>query len=129
MSFLTKVITTVFGNKSEKDLKKIKPYVDKVNSIYSNLEPLSDLELKEKFNDHKKAIEGVRDDARKIAESENLSFAETENHIYKSEQGYLDDNMCEVFAIIKDASRRIVVQSIRLWIKILNGIWFIMMSN
>ena len=108
MSFLTKVITTVFGNKSEKDLKKIKPYVDKVNSIYSNLEPLSDLELKEKFNDHKKAIEGVRDDARKIAESENLSFAETENHIYKSEQGYLDDNMCEVFAIIKDASRRIV---------------------
>ena len=52
--------------------------------------------------------DSVRDDARKIAESENLSFAETENHIYKSEQGYLDDNMCEVFAIIKDASRRIV---------------------
>ena len=46
MSLLTKVITTVFGSKSEKDLKKLKPFVEEVNLIYPDLSSLSDDELK-----------------------------------------------------------------------------------
>ena len=49
MSILTKIVTTIFGSKSEKDLKEINPIVNEVNSIFATLENLSDDELKEKF--------------------------------------------------------------------------------
>ena len=108
MSFLTKVITTVFGSKSEKDLKKLKPFIGKVNEIYPNLSSLSDEELKIKFSNHKKEIENTREEAKKRAKSENLSISDIDDCIYRSEQDYLDEIMPEVFAIIKDASRRLV---------------------
>ena len=56
MSLLTKVITTVFGSKSEKDLKELNPYIEEVNSIFIDLSSLSDEELKIKFDNHKKEI-------------------------------------------------------------------------
>ncbi len=108
MSFLTKVITTIFGSKSEKDLKEINPFVDQVNSIYKTLESLSDDDLKAKFLNHKNTVESIRNDARARSESEKLSLTEIDDLIYKDEQDYLNDKMCEIFAIIKDAARRLV---------------------
>jgi len=108
MSLLTKVITTVFGSKSEKDLKQLKPFADEVNLIYPDLSLLSNEELKIKFSNHKNEIETIRDEAKARAKSEGMSLSESDNLIYRSEQDYLDKIMPEVFAIIKDASRRLV---------------------
>ena len=49
MSFLTKVITGIFGKKSDKDLKILSPYVDKINELYQSFNSLSDNELIERF--------------------------------------------------------------------------------
>ena len=49
MSILTKVVTTIFGKKSDKDLKKINPYINEINQQYDSLNALSDSQIKEKF--------------------------------------------------------------------------------
>ena len=108
MSILTKIVTTIFGSKSEKDLKEINPLVNEVNSIFSTLENLSDDELKEKFSNHRKEIKSIRNDTMVRCQSEKLSSKETDDLIYNDEQKYLNDKMCEIFAIIKDAARRLV---------------------
>ena len=40
MSIISKVLTTVFGRKSDKDLKKILPTVEKINEEYESLNKL-----------------------------------------------------------------------------------------
>ena len=108
MSILTKIVTTIFGSKSEKDLKEINPLVNEVNSIFATLENLSDDELKEKFSNYRKEIKSIRNDTMVRCQSEKLSSKETDDLIYNDEQKYLNDKMCEIFAIIKDAARRLV---------------------
>ena len=49
MSLLTKVVTSVFGKKSDKDLKILSPFVDVINNYYNTLVDLTDEELKSKF--------------------------------------------------------------------------------
>ena len=95
MSLLTKVITTVFGSKSEKDLKQLKPFADEVNLIYPDLSLLSNEELIIKFSNHKNEIETIRDEAKARAKSEWMSLSESYNLIYRSEQDYLDKIMPE----------------------------------
>ena len=51
MSILTKVITSVFGTKSSKDLKLLEPIVTQINNYYASLSNISDEELKKQFND------------------------------------------------------------------------------
>ena len=50
MSILSKVITTVFGKKSDKDLKKLSPIIGQINDVYVTFENLSDEQLKGKFS-------------------------------------------------------------------------------
>ena len=50
MSILGKVITKVFGKKSDKDIKRINPLVDQINEEYSNLNHLTDDEIKNLFS-------------------------------------------------------------------------------
>ena len=54
MSILSKVIGKVFGNKSEKDLNVLLPYLDEINSHYDKLSTLKDDDLKNKFQKIKK---------------------------------------------------------------------------
>ena len=37
MSVFTKIVTGVFGKKSDRDMKILTPYIDKINSIYDQL--------------------------------------------------------------------------------------------
>ena len=53
MSVFSKILSGVFGNKSDKDLKELWPKVEEINKIYSTLENLSDNELKSQFRKHK----------------------------------------------------------------------------
>ena len=50
MSMFAKVVTGIFGKKSEKDLKILTPYVDKINSIFQPFALLSDNELISRFH-------------------------------------------------------------------------------
>ena len=80
---LSKVLKTVFGTKSDRDLKKMRPLVKKINDLELEYQQLSESELKAKTEEFK---------AR-------LSNGET-----------VDDIMCEAFAVVKNACRRLCGQ-------------------
>mgnify|MGYP003315530096 CR=1 FL=1 len=60
MSVFTKIVTGVFGKKSDRDMKMLTPYIDKINTIYDELVNLTDDELKNRFNK-------IKDDMKIIA--------------------------------------------------------------
>ena len=107
MSVFGKIVTGIFGKKSDKDLKELYPFVDEINAIYPSLEILSDDEIKQRF-------QSIRDDLQLKIESSKIRFiaeglkdSDLDDEILKVEQAYLDDKMVEVFAIVKDIARRL----------------------
>ena len=107
MSIITKVITKVFGNKSEKDLKKIKPFIQEINKKYSELSDLSDSQLKDKFQSIKEKFNQLINNSKNEFSKQKLKNEEIDNKLYDLEKIFLNDHMTEVFAIVKDASRRL----------------------
>ncbi|MCI8310313.1 MAG: preprotein translocase subunit SecA [Clostridia bacterium] len=72
---------SIFGSYSDKEVKRIRPIVDKINSLEPEISKLSDKELREKTNEFKK----------------RLSNGET-----------LDDILPESFAVVREASKRVL---------------------
>jgi len=54
---IKKIIDSVFGTKSERDIKKIMPLIDEINSLSDEYSKLGDEELKNKTNEFKKMLE------------------------------------------------------------------------
>ena len=77
MSFLEKI----FGNYSEKEIKKIKPIVAKIDALESTFEALSDDELRAKTDEFKER--------------------------YKNGES-LDDLLPEAFANVREAAKRVM---------------------
>ena len=50
LNFLRNILRIIFGTKSEKKLKEIKPLLDKINKEYTRLYSLSNDELREETN-------------------------------------------------------------------------------
>ena len=107
MSVFTKIVTGVFGKKSEKDLKILSPFIDKINSAFQPLAILSDDELINRFQSIRDELADTSKNSQKMLKSEGLEEEDLEDAIQKREQEFLDSNMVEVFAIVKDACRRI----------------------
>jgi preprotein translocase subunit SecA len=77
------ILEKIFGNASEKYLKKIKPIVEKINSLEKEFEKIPDEKLKEKTFEFK----------------ERLKKGET-----------LDDILPEAFALVREAAKRTLGQ-------------------
>ena len=60
MSMFSKIVTKVFGKKSDKDLKALLPIVNQINEQYALLENLNDDELKLKFNQIKLDLSSLK---------------------------------------------------------------------
>ena len=108
MSLFSKIVTKVFGKKSDKDLKALNPIIDKINEAYIDLEKLSDDQLKEKFNNIKLELSDLINSNKEVFKTENLSDDDIDGKLYLLEKTFLDDKMVDVFAIVKDAARRLV---------------------
>ena len=78
---MSKIVDKVFGTHSERELKRIKPLVDKVESLKPTFEAMSDAELKEMTGKYK----------------ERLANGET-----------LDDLLPEAFATVREAAKRVL---------------------
>ena len=114
-------MTKLFGNKSQRDLNEIKPYVSKIKAAYPAVEKLSNDELRDltqsirkRISDHVSAERAEKDALR--AKVESLEPEEREPiwaEIDKVDQVIteklevaLDEVLPEVFSIVKDTSRR-----------------------
>ena len=77
MGFLTKI----FGTAHDRNMKVIRPYVDRINQLEKSMEKLSDSELKAKTSEFKSRIEKGED---------------------------LDNLITEAFATCREAAKRVL---------------------
>jgi len=114
-------MTKLFGNKSQRDLKEITPYVNRIKAAYPAIKALSNDELRAKTNELKKRISDyVAEDRAKVIElrkgieDKELEERETiwtevdklEKHITDKLEIVLDEILPEAFSIMKDTARR-----------------------
>ncbi len=116
-SFLSKI----FGNKSQRDLKEIKPTIDKINAIDPTLKDLTNDELRGKIQTVRDDIAAAtRDDENAVAELkaqiEDLPFDkrqplwdkidEHEKHILDTLEEKLNEHLPIVFATMRETAAR-----------------------
>ena len=53
---LKELIGAIFGSQNERDIKKIKPIVEKINSLEPDIQKLSDDQLKAKTEEFRKKL-------------------------------------------------------------------------
>ena len=118
---INEFLTKLFGNKSQRDLKEITPWVDKVKAVYPSIQALSNDELRARVDvikqriqdavaDEKAKVNELRGsiDTKELAERE-AGWAELdkiEKTITEKMEVVLDQSLPEVFAIMKDTARR-----------------------
>ena len=120
MSFV-QVLSKIFGNKSQRDLKAIRPIVEKINAIGPTLESISNDELRGR-------IDAVRADLAAATQADNaeitslretvetLPFEERqpiwdkidklEKNILDTLENKLNEHLPEVFAVIRETAAR-----------------------
>ncbi len=115
------ILKKLFGNKSQRDLKEIDPYIQKIKAVSPELEKLSNDELRARIEQVKQCIQdGVAADREHIAELkahvETLDYDKREpvweeidkieKEILKKIETILDDSLPVVFAAVKETARR-----------------------
>ena len=116
-----KLIAKLFGTKSDRDLKEIMPYVDKVNAIYPTICAMDVNHMRARLQEIRAEIQSAGAEKREkinaikanidntdLSERESLyaQVDKLEKEILDAQEKALDKNLSEVFAIIKDTARR-----------------------
>src|SRR5574344_957540 len=118
---LTKILTSLFGNKSTRDMKLIQPLVEKVKAVYPEIQKLDNDQLRQRTRDIQKRIQESAKEQK--AESKRLkdTIEETpideradifvkidklEKEVLDIFEKQLDEAMPEAFSIVKETARR-----------------------
>ncbi len=114
-------MTKLFGNKSQRDLKEITPYVEKIKAVYPSIHALSNDELRAKTDEIKQRIqdyvaderakvnqlrEGIEDKELEEREAVWAEVDKIEKTITDKLEVVLEESLPEAFAIMKDTARR-----------------------
>ena len=115
------ILTKLFGSKSQRDIKAIKPIVDEILSIYPTIDALSNDELRAKTRELKAIIQGAGDDLRKEIDDLKNKIESTpienreaiftkidklEKEILERYEVKLNEVLPTAFAIVKSTCRR-----------------------
>ena len=114
-------IGKLFGNKATRDMKEIKPWVDKVKAIYPEISKLSNDELRARTEELKKYIKASAIEEQKKIEELKATIEATEieqrepifaqidkleKEVLEKYEKALDEVHPQAFAIVKDTARR-----------------------
>ncbi|MDD2650258.1 MAG: preprotein translocase subunit SecA, partial [Candidatus Cloacimonetes bacterium] len=121
---IEKIIKFFFGDRKEKELKKVLPIIEAINREFEQLNTLNNEELKEKVNDIREEIqqalkpleielERLRKEYQETADEKDKNaisntIDEKAKYLKEFTQSILDDNLIDVFAIVKETCRRLV---------------------
>jgi preprotein translocase subunit SecA len=115
------ILSKLFGNKSQRDLKEIDPFVRRIEAVYPKIEKLTNDELRAHTEDIKKKLEDeVSAEREKIVDLksgiESLELEDREKvwaeidkiekDILDKQENVLEESLPEVFSIMKDTARR-----------------------
>ncbi len=79
MKFIKKTVGKLFGDRQQKNIKELEPFVPQINEVFDSLSSISDAELKGKTTEFRS----------------RMASGET-----------TDDIMCDAFAVVKEVCRR-----------------------
>ena len=114
-------IGKLFGNKATRDMKEIKPWVDRVKAVYPEISKLSNDELRARTEELKKYIKASAVEEQKKIEELKATIEATdiekrepifaqidklEKEVLEKYEKALDDVHPQAFAIVKDTARR-----------------------
>ena len=123
MSLLNNVLTKFFGNKSDRDIREVNPFIDLIKNEYGSIVNLSNDQLRERSEQVRKEIRDfIKEEADRIeylkikAELDETAVDEKENiyqeidklekEIDKKLEEKLNEVLPVVFSIVKDTARR-----------------------
>ncbi|HEU5368809.1 MAG TPA: DEAD/DEAH box helicase, partial [Ktedonobacterales bacterium] len=90
------ILTKIMGDPNERELKKIRPIVARINDLEPEIEKLSDEELRGKTAEFRQLIDAAVEDAENDEERE------------KARAEMLDELLPEAFAVVREAGRRTI---------------------
>ncbi|HPE41188.1 MAG TPA: preprotein translocase subunit SecA [Bacteroidales bacterium] len=117
-------LTKLFGSKADRDLKELKPYLEKTLSVYENIKDLTTDELRSKTKQFRSKIASAieKEESRiaeikeyldthydiDIEEKENLykEMETLEKKSYQITQEVLDEILPEAYSVIKETAKR-----------------------
>ncbi|MDR2791863.1 MAG: preprotein translocase subunit SecA [Tannerellaceae bacterium] len=115
------LMTRFFGNKSQRDLREITPYVDKIQAVYPTIAALDNDALRAKTDEIRQQIRDyiseehaeierlrTKIEEKELEEREAVwtEIDRIEKQITEKLETVLDEVLPEVFAIVKDTARR-----------------------
>lgn len=120
---LGNILTKLFGNKSDRDMKALQPVVDKVNAEFQKLQNLSDQELRGKTKEFQNRIkEAIKEEEEKVADLRTKIDQEEEVELKERYYEELDaleltikEKIEEALEEIKPAAFAVVKETARRW--------------
>ena len=123
MGFFGSLVNKVFGNKAQKDIADIKPFIDKINNFSSIVSTLSNDEIRDKTNQFKKEIkEAIKPKNNEISALKNklkdqnldIDFKDQvysdidkiEKEVIEITEKKLLEILPEAFAVVRETSKR-----------------------
>ena len=107
------ILAKFFGTKSDREMKKLLPTLDKINQLYETFFSKTDDDLVTRTEELKEFVINQRSEKAQSLHAD-MDRQEREAEILKAEQGALDFIMVEAFAIVKETCRRICGSSWRI---------------
>lgn len=122
--FINKMLKSLVGSKSDRDLKELVPYVEKINTAYAGLSGLSNDELRGKTDQFREHIRNhISDVEQELGELTTATEENPEMDLQEKERIYtridelkkernkkieeaLMEIHAEAFAVVKEAARR-----------------------
>ncbi len=116
-----KILKSLFGDKSSRDMKLIQPFVEKVKQAYPAVQQMSNDELRERTQQIRQQVQQSAKEQKAEIEKLKATIEQTplderadifakidklEKEALEVYEKALNDVMAEVFAIVKDTARR-----------------------
>ena len=118
---LTKILTSLFGNKSTRDMKLIQPLVEKVKAVYPEVQKLDNDQLRKRSKEIQQQVQQSAKTQKEEIERLKATIEDTpideradifaqidklEKEALEIYEGALNEVMPEVFSIVKETARR-----------------------
>ncbi|MDE6003198.1 MAG: preprotein translocase subunit SecA [Prevotella sp.] len=116
-----KILRSLFGDKSSRDMKLILPLVEKVKAVYPEVQKLDNDQLRQRTKDIQRQIQDAAQKQKEEIEQLKATIEETpideradifaqidklEKEVLDTYEKALDEVMPEVFSIVKETARR-----------------------
>src|SRR5204863_1405364 len=104
---IDKVLTTIFGSKHERDVKRMLPLVAQINALEPDVSRLSDDELRGKtqeFRERIKPVVDALDAAKKEIPRDDARVKGAQTDLQEA----LDDLLPEAFAVCREGGKRVL---------------------